>query len=135
MDALDKALNFDPQLGKAAYYRALIHIAEGESSPAIPWLRVAIEDEEAWFEPRIALAEAQLLAGDPGAAFFEANLSSALIETNEQQAAFHFWRANSLEALGQADTALGDWISLLALPEGSAPDEWLQTARDRTIAP
>lgn len=135
VDALDKALNFDPQLGRAAYHRALIHVANNESSPAIPLLRVAIDGEEAWFEPRIALAEARLQAGDPGAAFFEVNLSAALIETDEQRASFHYWRATALEALGENDTALADWQSLLDLPDGNAPEEWLAIARERTSAP
>ena len=135
IDALDKALNFDPTLGRAAYHRALIHVSKNESSPAIPLLRVALEDEEAWFEPRIALAEARLQAGDPGSAFFEVNLSAALIETDEQRASFHYWRAIALEALGEEDTALADWESLLALPEGSVQEEWLLIAQERTSAP
>jgi tetratricopeptide (TPR) repeat protein len=135
VDALDKALSFDARLGQASYYRALVYLNDGQSSAAIPWLGVAIDSEASWFEPRIALARAQLLAGDPGAAFFEANVSAALVENDAQQAAFHFWRASALEALGQADTALGDWISLLALPADSVSAEWIQIARERTIGP
>ena len=135
VDALDKAINFEPTLAQASYYRALIHVQRSEPSAALPMLRVAIEQDQGWFEPRATLAEALLLAGDPGSAFFEINLSAGLIENDEQQAAFHYWRGSALEALGQVDTARADWISLLALPQNTVRDEWLNAAREHTIAP
>jgi hypothetical protein len=43
---------------------------------------------------------------------------------------FFYWRARSLEALGQTENALADWRSLLALPPEVVPAEWRQTAEE-----
>ncbi len=134
VESFDRALEIDPLLSEGNYYRGLAHLKAGETAEAIALLRIAIEAEPTWFEARIAQAEALLLSGDPGAAFFEANTSAALIDNDEQKAAMHYWRASSLEELSQHETALGDWISLIALPADVVPEEWRQSAQENSLA-
>ena len=135
LEAFDRALAIDPALPQASYYRGLAYQREGGTTAAIPLYRIAIEGEPTWFEPRIALAEALLLTGDPGSAFFEVNSSSAFAATDGQLAAFHYWRATVLEALGQPETAIPDWVSLLAFPADIVPEAWRLLAQERTLAP
>lgn len=135
LSAFDKALELDSLLPIANYYRALAHLQALEAIEAIELIRIAIEGDPEWFEARIALAEALLLNNDPGAAFFEANASAGLIESDEQKAALHFWRGSSLEALEQHETALGDWISLIALPIEIVPEDWRQIALENSLVP
>jgi tetratricopeptide (TPR) repeat protein len=130
LEAFDHALSLDPNLPQAAYYRGLQELSEGGLQKALDYFRVAVAGMPAWFEAHIALAEATLATGNPSGAFFEVNSSGRLIETDAHRAMFFYWRARSLEALGQTENALADWRSLLALPPEVVPAEWRQTAEE-----
>lgn len=130
-EAFDRALEIDPNLPTASYYKGLDEESKGNNQAALGYFRVAVNGRPDWFEARIALARAYLMGGNPGNAFLEANASSSLIETNEQRAALYYWRATILESLGQTETALADWRALLALPADDMPSEWRQTAEDK----
>jgi tetratricopeptide (TPR) repeat protein len=129
--AFDRALELDPNLPYAAYYRGLTELAAGNAQIATGYFQVSLASLPNWFEAHIALAEASLGIGNASGAFFEVNASSSLAETDEQRAAFFYWRALSLEALGQLQTALADWQSLLDLPASAMPAEWREAAQDR----
>ena len=131
LQAFDRALELDPNSPQAAYYRGIQELAEENAPSALGYFQVALTGMPDWFEAHIGLARAQLGTGNPSGAFFEVNASSNLVETDEQRAAFFYWRAISLEALGQTQTALADWQSLLDLPASAMPAEWRQTAEDR----
>ena len=135
LDAFDRALTLDPNLPQAAYYRGLQEQIEGRAQSALGYFRVAVAGLPDWFEAHIALAQAILASGNPSGAFFEINSSSALIETDSQRAMLFYWRAITLDALGQAENALADWRSLLALPSEAMPAEWRQAAQERTQRP
>ena len=131
LQAFDRALELDPNSPQAAYYRGIQELAEENAPSALGYFQVALTGMPDWFEAHIGLARAQLGTGNPSGAFFEVNASSNLVETDEQRAAFFYWRAISLEALGQTQTALADWQSLLDLPASAMPAEWRQTAEER----
>ena len=131
LQAFDRALELDPNSPQAAYYRGIQELAEENAQSALGYFQVALTGMPDWFEAHIGLARAQLGTGNPSGAFFEVNASSNLVETDEQRAAFFYWRAISLEALGQTQTALADWQSLLDLPASAMPAEWRQTAEER----
>ena len=135
LEAFDHALSLDPNPPQAAYYRGLQELLEGRSQNAVEYLQVAVAGLPDWFEAHAALAQAYLETGNPSGAFFEINSSSRLMETDAQRAMFFYWRAMALEALGQAQNALADWRSLLALPAEAMPAEWRQTAQERTQNP
>jgi tetratricopeptide (TPR) repeat protein len=127
-EAFDRALEIDPNLPTASYYKGLDEESKGNNQAALGYFRTAVTGRPDWFEARIALARAYLMGGNPGNAFLEANASSSLIETNEQRAALYYWRATILESLGQSGTALADWQALLALPVDDVPSDWRQAA-------
>lgn len=129
--AFDRSLELDPNLPYASYYQGLRELAEDKAQSAQGYFQVTLAALPDWFEAHIGLAQAYLGVGNPSGAFFEVNASSDLVETDEQRAAFFYWRATALEALGQTQAARGDWQSLLAMPESAMPAEWRQTARER----
>jgi tetratricopeptide (TPR) repeat protein len=131
MEAFNHALSINPNLPRASYYRGLEELAEDRLESALGYFRAAVAGEPDWFEAHIALAEGLLATGAPSDAFLEINASSSLIEDDTQRAAFFYWRARILEALGQTDNALADWRSLLALPESALPATWRQEALER----
>ncbi len=131
LQAFNHALQLDPNAPKAAYYRGLKDLDDENAESALGYFRIALIGYPDWFEARIGLARAYLGTGSPSNAFFEVNSSSNLVETDDQQAAFFYWRASALESLGLKQTALADWQSLLDLPAAAMPAEWRQTAEDR----
>jgi tetratricopeptide (TPR) repeat protein len=131
LQAFNHALELDPNSPQAAYYRGLQELAEENAQSALGYFRIALVGLPDWFEAHIGLAQAYLGTGNPSSAFFEVNANSNLIETDQQQAAFFYWRAKALENLGQIQTALADWQSLLELPATAMPPEWRQEAQDR----
>lgn len=131
LQAFDRALELDPNSPQAAYFRGLQELVNEKAQSALGYFQVALAGIPDWFEAHIGLAQALLGIGNASGAFFEVNASSKLAETDEQRAAFFYWRATALEALGQMQTALADWQSLLDLPASAMPAEWRQTAEDR----
>lgn len=131
LQSFDRALELDPNLPEAAYHLGLAEKANENHQRALGLFRIAVIGRPEWFEARIALAEEHLATGNPSAAFLEINSSSELLETDVQRAAFFYWRALTLEALGQAENALADWRSLLNLPTAAVPAEWREIAEQR----
>lgn len=131
LPAFDHALQLDANSPRAAYYRGLQELADTNAPKALDYFQIALAGFPDWFEAHIGLARAHLETGNPSGAFFEINSSSQLIETDEQRAAFFYWRATALENLGQMQTALADWHSLLDLPAAAMPPEWRQSAEER----
>lgn len=131
LNAFDHGLTLDPNLPYASYYHGLQDLEEGRPSSALGYMQIAVNGLPDWFEARIGLARAHLFTGNPSLAFFEINTSSPRVETDQQRAMFFYWRAMSLEALGQNQNALADWRSLLELPASASPEDWRQTAQSR----
>ena len=81
-----------------------------------------------WFEPAL---ERAIIIFEDGAArtgYLQINATSALAKTDEQKAAFHYWNAKALDAIGENDLAQDDWEALLELPQEVVPAEWLNDA-------
>lgn len=100
-------LALDPSSPKVAYYRGLEELVNENAQGALSYFQVSLNTLPDWFEAHLGLARAYLGVGNPSGAFFEVNASSHLVETNEQRAAFFYWRATALEALGQVQSRLG----------------------------
>lgn len=135
LEAFERALDIDPNLPTASYYKGLDEEVNGNNNSALGYFRAAVTGRPDWFEARIALARGYMNGGNPGNGFLEINSAANLIESIEQRAAFHYWRATILDTLGQAATALADWRSLLALPADAMPPEWRQAAQERVLNP
>ncbi|UYN92239.1 MAG: tetratricopeptide repeat protein [Anaerolineales bacterium] len=131
-EAFERALEFDPNLPSAAYYRGIQQLEAGQNEAALSNFRVAVTGAADWFEARVYLARALLLTGNPSSAFFEVNAGAPLAKSDSQRAQLFYWRATTLEALNQRENALPDWQSLLNLPASAMPAEWRQLAQERT---
>lgn len=128
-DAFARALSLDPNLPRAAFYRGVQELENGQNEAALGDFRVAVIGVPDWFEARIFLAQAYLRTGNPSGAFFEINATSSLARTDEQRGLLFYWRATALEALGEPQNARPDWQSLLNLPEAAVPAEWRAEAQ------
>lgn len=130
-EAFQRALEFDPMLPSAAYYRGIQELEAGRIELALSDFRVAVNGAPDWFEARVYLARALLAAGNPSSAFFEVNAGAPLAKADGQRAQLFYWRARALEALNQPNNAEADWQSLLNLPASAVPTEWRQEAEER----
>lgn len=131
IEAFERALELDPNLPIAAYYRGIQQLEAGRAEAALSDFRVAVTGSAGWFEARIYLAQALLATGNPSGAFFEVNAGAPLAETDRQLGMLFYWRAVMLEALNQLENALADWRSLLELPAEAVPAEWRAIAEER----
>lgn len=131
LEAFERALAIDASLPVASYYKGLDEESKGNNQAALSYFREAVSGDPDWFEAHVALARAYLHGGNPGNAFLEINGASGLIETNAQRAQLYYWRAVILDTMGQNDTALADWNSLLSLPSDDVPSEWRAQAMER----
>jgi len=95
---------------------------------------VALQSFPESFEVRIALSQAFLLNLDSGNAYQQAEIAFGLAESDGQRAQVYYWRAKSLEKMGQLAQAKRDWEALLALPADAVPAAWRTEARQRLAA-
>jgi tetratricopeptide (TPR) repeat protein len=110
------------------YYRGLSKMALGETEEALDLFKNAARIFPRWFEPKLYLGIAYLEDDQAGNAYTTINTSSALAETDEQLAMLYYWRALSLEALGDNKSAKADWERLLELPSTALTSEMYATA-------
>lgn len=133
LEKLDRSIELKNN-PEARFYRGLTYIKLERWPDAAYELRVAVQTFPESFEVRIALAEAFLLNNDSGNAYLQAEQSFSLAKTDEQRAQVYYWRAKSLDEMGQLAQAKRDWEALLALPTKAVPAAWRTEARARVAA-
>lgn len=129
IDAFDKALDLNNQLREVYYYRGLAYIVTREGQKAVNDLAQALQFNPKSFDINLELGHALLIADRPVDAYKQLKSTASLAEDDKQQAKVLYWRALSLEALGDPLSAIHDWQSLLDLPEKAIPDGWADTAQ------
>ena len=60
--------------------------------------------------------------------------SEGLAEDKSQQAAIYYWRARTLEQMGNAKAAAVDWKALVDLPDKFVSKEWVAQAQQQLTA-
>jgi tetratricopeptide (TPR) repeat protein len=119
---------------EARLYRGLTYIKLERAPEAVYELRVALQSFPESFEVKIALSQAFLMNNDAGNAFQQAEQAFKFAETDDQRAQVYYWRAKSLEEMGQFAPAKRDWEALLALPAEAVPAAWRTEARQHLTA-
>jgi len=136
LDALDRALALDDEIGDAYLYRGLIHLALGEGQEAVNDIylarRMAGEGADYnKFALSMGMGRALLAAGREEDGYGQITSSESLAETEIQLAAVYFWRAQAAEILGRRSQAIEDWEALLGLSHQDLPTEWISLAEQR----
>ena len=57
------------------------------------------------------------------------NRAFDLAASDKEKGEARYYRALTYEEIGNLVSAVRDWKALIELPEGSVPEEWLETAR------
>jgi tetratricopeptide (TPR) repeat protein len=129
LKALDKALGINKKLAEARLYRGLTLMELGKGQEAINDIYLAQQTDPRSFALNLYLARAMLEAGRLGDALQQVNRTYDLSQSDSELGQTLFWRAQIYEAIGNLFNAGRDWKALIALPEGSVPDELLDVAR------
>jgi len=131
LDAFDRALKTNRFAWRAYVQRGKMHLENGDIEQAVDDLETAQRIDSRSFEEHMLLGQAYMQQEEFGAAYQQFNLADAYNETELQQAEMTYWRALSLDGLGEERAALRDYTILLALEDVDLPEEWLEQARQR----
>lgn len=137
LQAYSRALDLDKRLFEAYLQRGLIYLKLNDGKNALDNLDTALKLNSKSFDASLGIGRAYLLLNYAANARTQFNRAEALAESDTQQAAVHYYRAISLEALGRNDLALTDWQALMGLPAEAVPPDWMDAALQRvaTLTP
>ncbi len=130
MQAFDKSLSIDSHQIDAYLQRGQIYLERGDGNDALNDFTAALGIDKKSFTASLGKGRALLALGFNGDAYIQFNGAEALAQTDPERASLYYWRAQSLEALGQTSAADKDWRALLDLPTQVIPADWAQTAYD-----
>jgi tetratricopeptide (TPR) repeat protein len=131
--AVDEKPTFDILL-----QRGLLYLDLDQPENAIKDLEQARVINKKTVAGNIALGRAYLAAGRAGNAYQSLSEAEGFVKSDADQAQVYYWRAQSLDELGETKVALREWRALLNLPKDAVPAAWRSAAEERiaqTITP
>ena len=137
LKAADTAIQLDKNYPEAYLYRGLALIELDEGQKAVNDIFITLQSKPQSFDVNLHFARALLTAGRLGDALAQINRAHSLANgagDDEQLALALYWRALTLEAIGNVPSALYDWEAILDLPEEAVPYELRRDARSHIAA-
>jgi len=131
LSILGEALNQDSNHPQVLYYRGLTYIELDQGQKAVNDLFLARRLEPQSFIVSLDFGRALLSANRLAEARDQFAASKRYAETDEELAQVYYWRAITVESIGNQPTANLDWKALLELPEEAVPEEWIEAANER----
>lgn len=119
-----------PRQGEAYLYRGLARLEMEKIEAAIDDLDRALLYFPESYTAHLGLARAFFAQEKYGNAYQEAERAYGFAKDNAQKAQAIYWRALSLEKLGEIRTAIRDWNLLLTTYKDVAGEEILRTAQE-----
>lgn len=134
VEALTRAIQLEKNLPQAYRYRGLALIELEQGQKAVNDLFIALQTDSQSFQLNLDFGRALLAANRLGDALGQFNRAENLAESDAEQAQVHYWRAQTLEKVGNLPTAVKEWKALLALPEEAVPPAWREMAEEHIKA-
>jgi tetratricopeptide (TPR) repeat protein len=131
LKALDRSLRLNNRQKEAYLLRAQILLDKKNADDALSDYKAALRLDSKSYEASLGIGKALMALNYPGDAYVQFEQTKALAEEDLQNAEVVFWRAQSLEKLGQLEVAQRDYQALVAMPKGSVKDEWVTFAKAR----
>lgn len=128
--ALNRALQLDSRLAGAYLMRAEIALQAGDAENALDDFETALRQDATSYEASLGIGRALMALDYPGDAWDRFERTRKLAETDLQKAELTYWRAQSLEQLGELSAAMRDYQALVDLPSENVKEEWIQYARE-----
>jgi tetratricopeptide (TPR) repeat protein len=134
VDALSQAIALDKNLMEAYRYRGLALIELEQGQKAVNDLFAAIQANTQSFQLNIDFGRALLTANRLNEALATINRAENFARTDSDNAQVFYWRAQTLEKIGNLPSAVRDWKAMLALPEEAVPEDWREMAVEHVKA-
>lgn len=134
LQSLNTSLGLNGRQAESLLLRANLLLEDGEAEDALDDFEAVMRMESESFEASLGAAKALMGLNYPGDAYQQIEESKVMAVTEKEKAEWLFWRAQSLDALGEAQIALRDYQSLVALPKGTVEEAWIKKANQRIEA-
>ncbi|MBI3160473.1 MAG: tetratricopeptide repeat protein [Chloroflexi bacterium] len=123
-------LQLDRTQYRTYHLRGLAYATIGDYASAIRDLRAAAQTFKDDFRIQMDFGIVLHQAGYSGDGYLVIHAAAPLAQTDEQKAEFYYWRATTLQKIGEWSAAERDWNLLLELPEDVVPPEWAAAAAE-----
>jgi len=134
VEAVNIALDMDANDADVLLLRGEYYLELDKADLALADFRQSLRLEPNSFPAGLGIGRAQLALGAYRDAYIQINKLEKFAMSNEQKCLLFYWRAQSLEKIGELGGAIRDWQRLLDLPEETIPAEWRETAVQRIAA-
>jgi len=132
--ALDRALRLNNRQVEAYLLRGQLLLDQNKAADALDDFEAALRQDPDSYQASLGIGQALMALKYPGDAYVQFEKTSPLAEDAIQKSELLFWRAQSLDALGEKVAAMRDWNALVALPASSVKPEWVAVAKERIAA-
>jgi tetratricopeptide (TPR) repeat protein len=116
------------------FQRGLVYLEQKNGDLAVKDLQKAVNLGPKSFAANMALGKAFMLINKYGNAYQQFSVAEAYTTSDRDHAEMYYWRAQSLENLGEIKAAVLNWQQLLALPLDNIPPDWISFAQQRLQA-
>lgn len=134
LDAANRVTRLAPRDWRGFYQRAQAYLGLKDPQRAFEDFDQAFKLNNQSFEAGLGRGIARIAREDYNNAYVDIINVEKLIKTGAQRAQFLYYRALSLDGIGQRDIAYRDWMAILNLPESDTTPEMRTTARERAYA-
>jgi tetratricopeptide (TPR) repeat protein len=134
LKTFNQALSLNNNQFDVYLQRGLIYLEQKNGDQAVKDLQKAVNLSSKSFAANMALGQAFMLVGKYGNAYQLFSVAEAYAASGRDHAEIYYWRAQSLENLGETKPALLNWQQLLALPPDNIPADWISYAQQRLQA-
>lgn len=131
LEALEKATRLGSSIPNEALLRAQLYSRLEQVEQALVAYQEAVRQQPDSYAASLGLGITWMALDEPGKAWDRFERTRVLADTAQQQAEILYWRAQSLEALGENAAALRDYQALLKLPGETVQAQWIALARQR----
>jgi tetratricopeptide (TPR) repeat protein len=123
IQALSQAIALNNTLFYAYNERAYSYLKTGDAQSALADFTKAIAIDPKSFDATLGRGQALMAMNQYGQAYVQFSIADAYDETDAETARLYYWRALSLEGVGDTHDAIKDWNALLALPADVVPSD------------
>src|SRR5690606_25148165 len=107
--SLEKSLELDNRQMDGRMLRALLLLKDDRAEEALKDYEAVLRSDPQSFEASMGAAQALMALKYPGDAYQKIEESKRLAVSEKQKAEWQYWRARSLDALGEKEIALRDY--------------------------
>lgn len=131
-EVFSQAIDANGPSAEAYLQRGLLLLKQNQVTQAIEDLNRAVKIEKS-FSGFITLGKAYLAKGDDRSAYVQFANAEGYAQNDYQKAEMLYFRAQSLQSIGESKAAIRDWKALLNMPAESLSTGWEDAAKEALV--